>query len=273
MLNYINIITKLLISACLFIVSTNVYAIGKIAIIIDDMGNNLHNQAFLDLPKNVAFSILPFTPFSKKIAYSAHQQNREVLLHIPMQAHSHNHLLGEGALTSEMTKQEHQQQLSDALDVIPYAIGVNNHMGSQLTEDGRIMQWTMSLLYNQGLFFVDSFTSVQSVAERSAVAAGLPDLRRHVFLDNVRTPEAMEKQFQAAIQHSIKSPYTIIIAHSYPETLLYLSQRLATIDESYQLTPLKDLISIEERVILLLKKVQYYQQNLLPSDINTAIIQ
>lgn len=273
MLNSLKKIIKLFILACLSIASIQAFAIGKIAIIIDDMGNNRHNQAFLALPISVTFSILPFTPFSKKIAYSAHQQNREVLLHIPMQAHSHNHLLGEGALTQQMTKQQHQQKLHDALDVIPYAVGVNNHMGSQLTEDRVIMQWTMALLYNQGLFFVDSFTSAQSVAEASALAAGLPALRRHVFLDNVRTPEAMEEQFKAAIQHSIKSPYTILIAHSYPETLLYLSQRLATTDKSYQLTPVRELIPIKERVNLLLKKVQYYQQNLLPLDTSTAIIQ
>lgn len=273
MLNNIKKITKLFISACLFIVSTNVFAIGKIVIIIDDMGNNRNNQKFLELPQNVTFSILPFTPFSKKIAYSAHQQNREVLLHIPMQAHSHNKLLGEGALMQEMTKQEHQQKLSEALKVIPYAVGVNNHMGSQLTEDASIMKWTMELLYQQGLFFVDSVTSAKSVAQASAVAAGLPGLRRHIFLDNVRTPEAMEKQFQAAILHSTKSPYTILIAHPYPETLSYLSQRLAMQDQSYQLAPVRELIVIKERVILLLKKIQYYQQNQLYSDTSTIKIQ
>ena len=266
LLTFLNKTGRLLLYTWLFITATNVSAIGKLVIIIDDIGNNKNNQAFLKLPKNVIFSILPFTPFSKSLARAAHQQHREVLLHIPMQAHSHNHLLGKGALIEEMDKQTLQQQLIDSLKVIPHAVGANNHMGSQLTENQTAMQWTMELLYQQGLFFVDSFTSANSVAQVAALNAGLPAMRRHIFLDNVRTQAAMEKQFKAAIEHSLHSPYTILIAHPYPETLQYLSQRLALPEQDYQLVPLRQLIPLKERVVLLLKKIQYYQQNRVYSD-------
>ena len=270
LLTFLNKTGRLLLYTWLFSNATNALAIGKLVIIIDDIGNNKNNQAFLKLPKNVIFSILPFTPYAKSLARAAHQQHREVLLHIPMQAHSHNHLLGKGALTEEMDKQTHQQQLIDSLKVVPYAVGANNHMGSQLTENLTAMQWTMEMLFQQGLFFVDSFTSAKSVAQTAALTAGLPALRRHIFLDNVRTQAAMEKQFRTAIKHSMHSPYTILIAHPYPETLQYLAQRLALSEQDYQLVPLRQLIPLKERVILLLKKVQYYQQNQVYSDTSSV---
>jgi len=242
--------------------------VGKIAIIIDDIGYNRHNQAFLKLPKAITFAILPYTPYSTKIANLAHQQDREVLLHIPMQAHSHNHLLGEGALMEQMTKHGFQHTLSDALDNIPYAIGVNNHMGSKLTEEIIPMQWTMDLLSQHGLFFVDSLTSAKSVASKTAIKTGLPALKRHIFLDNVRTAKAMEKQFEQAIQHSLREPYTILIGHPYPETLNYLSQRLSGPNRDFQLVKLSQLIPKEQRMMLDQKKVQYDHQHLLYPEVS-----
>ncbi|MGJ8581828.1 MAG: divergent polysaccharide deacetylase family protein [Psychromonas sp.] len=267
---------KLLLSIGLIVSSTNPLAntntVGKIAIIIDDIGYNRHNQAFLTLPNAITFAILPFTPYSTKIANLAHQQNREVLLHIPMQAHSHNHLLGEGALMEQMTKHSFQHTLTGALNNIPYAIGVNNHMGSKLTEEAIPMQWTMDLLSQQGLFFVDSLTSAKSVAAKTAIAAGLPALTRHIFLDNIRTPKAMEKQFKQAIQHSLKNASTILIGHPYPETLSYLKQRLGAPNRDFLLVKLSQLIPEKQRIQLTKKKVQYDHQHLLYPDVIPIVL-
>ena len=223
---------------------------GKIAIVIDDMGYNRHNLAFTDLPKPITFAILPFTPYSKKIANAAYQQNRDVMLHLPMQAQSHNNLLGKGALLEKMSKQEVLFTLKGALSDIPYAVGVNNHMGSKLTEEIIPMQWVMSTLFEKGLFFMDSVTTGKSVAESSAITAGLPGLSRNIFLDNIRTSKAMEKQFNEAIKHSQEAPYTIMIGHPYPETLDYLSKRLAKPSAEFQLVKLSQLIPIEQRTML-----------------------
>ncbi|TEW53544.1 divergent polysaccharide deacetylase family protein [Psychromonas sp. RZ22] len=270
-----NIISKLIfIFAYLFACSvSHATTVGKITIIIDDIGNNRHDQAFLTLPQPITLAILPFTPFAKNIANSAYQQKREVLLHIPMQAHSHNNLLGAGALTQEMTKQTFTKTLNNALIAIPHAIGVNNHMGSQLTEEVAPMRWTMELLSQQGLFFIDSRTTAKTIAESSATTAGLPALRRHIFLDNIRTQEAMDKQFQLAIQHSKKYPYTIVIAHPYPETLQYLTDHFSLTDNTYQLVTVSQLISEKQRTALQEKRVEYQQTLLTPAEQTTTQLQ
>ena len=259
----VNILT-FLIAICLFSFSSNIFAkqTGKIAIIIDDVGYNIQDKKLLTLPPNITFAILPFTPFSQEIANQAEQQDRNILLHLPMQAHANNHLLGAGALTNDMSKQQVQDKLNTAFNELPTAIGVNNHMGSELTEQITVMDWVMEALSKRGLFFVDSRTSAESIAEKSAVKAGLPALRRHIFLDNIKTKEAMNKQFQQAIKHSQESDYTIIIAHPYPETLHYLTERLNNKDKEFQLIPLTELIPEELNLLLKQKKVQYQQTNL-----------
>lgn len=232
---------------------------GKIVVIIDDMGNNRLDLTFSTLPTAISFAVLPFTPFSKAIANSAYQQQREILLHLPMQAYDNNHLLGKGALTLKMEKQHYEQTINDALLAIPHATGVNNHMGSKLTEQMTAMQWTMELLFQRGVFFVDSRTSAASIAESSAVKAGLPALRRHIFLDNKRDQQSMEEQFQRAIQLSRQSEYCIIIAHPHPETLSYLSQRLAKPSEEFLLMTLNQLIPAQQHIALQRNKLEYQQ--------------
>ena len=240
---------------------------------MDDIGYHHYDKKLLYLPTSISFAILPHTPFSKQIARLAHQQKRDILLHLPMQAYTNNHLLGKGALTLKMKKKVYQKILQASLLAVPYAIGVNNHMGSQLTEQPDPMRWTMELLYKEGYFFVDSRTSQNSIAESSAMIAGLPGLKRDVFLDNVRTPEAMEKQFQTAIQHSQRAAHTIIIAHPYPETIQYLSQRLAQPSSHFQLTTLSQLIPEKQRITLQHKKAEYQQANLIAPDITKAQFQ
>jgi len=261
---------------CFFLLASYVHNVfantGKIAIIIDDIGYNRHNKDFLALPTPVTFAILPFTPFAQKMANAAHQQQRDIMLHIPMQAHSQNHLLGESALTENMTKTQLQTTLSTALAELPHAIAVNNHMGSLLTENKLAMQWVMEYLFKQGIFFVDSLSSSKSVAAEQAKLAGLPLVKRNIFLDNIRTPVAMEKQFQQAIQHSHHHPMTIIIGHPYPETLAYLSQRLQKPDNQFQLVTLTELIA-EQQAVLPAQKAPTPENNDLNIDSTTSVVQ
>ena len=58
---------------------------AKLAIVIDDLGYNSMPVALSALPSQISLSILPDTPFDIATAELAHQQQRDVLLHMPMQ--------------------------------------------------------------------------------------------------------------------------------------------------------------------------------------------
>lgn len=233
----------------------------RLAIVLDDIGNSHRDLQALELPLAITFSILPYTPYAQKIAKFAKQQNRELLLHVPMQAKSNNHKLGKGALLLSMQENEFKTELNKAIQYLPVATGINNHMGSVLTEHAMQMHWIMDVLNKQGLYFLDSRTTAQTLAESTAEIADVPALRRHIFLDNIKTHKAMEAQFQQAIQIGKKESAAVIIAHPYPETLQFLSTRLNHNKTEFELVTLQQLLSPNERLKITTKRNEAQQVN------------
>lgn len=233
----------------------------QLAIVLDDMGYSKNDLHALSLPPAITFSILPYTPYAKKIAQRAKQQQRKYLLHIPMQAKSFNEKLGKGALLLNMHEQEFKAQLKHTLNYLPDATGINNHMGSALTEHVKQMQWTMDVLNNHGLYFLDSRTTSQTVAESTANISGVPALRRHIFLDNIKTAQAMEKQFLAAVEIGKKNKSVVIIAHPYPETMQFLTDKFKQPQKQFELVALQALLSQTERLALAKKHNELHQIN------------
>lgn len=198
----------------------------NLIIIIDDIGNNrILGQRTLELPGPLNLAFLPHTPYARSLAEQAHQRGHSIMLHSPM-ANKNNAKLGPGAMTEEMDEQQWRQTLLDSINAIPFVQGVNNHMGSLLTENPKAMAVVMNTLQQQGLFFVDSLTSAYSVASQHAAAAGLPYLIRDVFLDHVITPEAISNQFDKAVKLAESRGIAVVIGHPYPETLQFLSNKL-----------------------------------------------
>jgi uncharacterized protein len=231
----------------------------QLAIVLDDIGNRTTDLQALKLPTAITFAILPYTPLSKKIARLALKQNRELLLHVPMQAKSHNDKLGKGALMLNMQESEFKAELTKALHYLPDATGINNHMGSVLTEHVKQMQWTMDILDKQGLYFLDSRTTAQTIAESTAKIWGVPALRRHVFLDNIRTYKAMDEQFRQAITLGKRSFSVVIIAHPYPETIQFLASKLDQVNSQIELVPLQQLLPQNERLAMAKKRKERQQ--------------
>ncbi|MCE2573522.1 divergent polysaccharide deacetylase family protein [Motilimonas eburnea] len=199
---------------------------ANIAIVLDDIGNSTLDYQALKLPRQVAFSLLPFTPEALAIGQQAWAQERDLLLHIPMEAVGKNKYLGPGALRADMNETELKAQLTRAIISLPFVQGINNHMGSKLTTMADPMRWTIEIVRNNELFFLDSRTSKHTLAEQTAQVLGVPVLRRHVFLDNLRSQAAIERQFNHALTLARAGRDVIIIGHPYPETLSFLQHRL-----------------------------------------------
>ena len=124
----INLLKLILIS---FILSFSHLTIAKqvrVAIVIDDIGYRQTDARALDLPGSVTYSILPHTPYGKKLALKANAQNNEVLLHIPMES-LNGKRLGPGALTTKMSKQAIYQSLKASLEEIPEFDKMSNDLG------------------------------------------------------------------------------------------------------------------------------------------------
>jgi polysaccharide deacetylase 2 family uncharacterized protein YibQ len=198
----------------------------RLVIILDDIGYSAEaGERAVNLPGAVTYAVLPFTPHGQALARLAHASGKEVMLHAPM-SNLAGMALGEGGLTLTLTEEEFIQTLRAAIADIPHVVGVNNHTGSELTAAEQPMQWVMRELKSQGLFFVDSMTTGNSVAEKVAIDNQVPALKRHVFLDNEATPEAIDREFQRALSIARQQGFAVAIGHPYPETLDYLEQAI-----------------------------------------------
>ncbi|WP_213875663.1 divergent polysaccharide deacetylase family protein [Pseudomonas sp. dw_358] len=191
-------------------------------LIIDDLGQNLpRDRRALDLPGPVTLAVMPDTPHAAEFAGEANKAGKTVIIHMPMDPAT-----GPFAWHPDLPQAELQARLEAAIKAVPYAVGLNNHEGSRMTSRPDAMGWLMASLQAHDLFFVDSRTSPKTVGAAKAQAAGVPSVSRDVFLDDVRTPEAVAKQLQTAISIARKHGSVVVIGHPYPVTLDLLEKQL-----------------------------------------------
>lgn len=215
----------------------------RLAVIMDDLGNNaVMDQRAFQLPGPIAASILPLTPHAAEDAGMAKAKGLLIIAHLPMQA-DNGKALGQGGLTGQMKEAEFKKQLAQDLDSIPGINGVSNHMGSHLTRNRQAMQWVMEGLKGRPLFYLDSRTSLGSVAADSARRAGIPTLERDVFLDHDRNTADIEKQFDRMLQIARRKGSAIAIGHPFPETLAVLERRLPQLSkQGFRMVRLDELL-------------------------------
>jgi len=221
-----------------------------LAIIIDDLGNDLPlGFQALTLSGPVTYAILPHTPYASTLAEAAHSRGKELMLHLPMQTLD-GRPMGPGGLNMDMGRKEFERTLNSSLASVPHAAGVNNHMGSLLTQHPGAMAWLMrAMKRHKGLYYVDSRTDERTVAEQQARSAGLPASRRDVFLDNVRDESAVLAQLQEAVVKAQRNGAAIAIGHPYPETLAVLARELPRLAEyGVVLMPVSALIEQQRRI-------------------------
>jgi polysaccharide deacetylase 2 family uncharacterized protein YibQ len=160
---------------------------GKLSIVIDDFGYRpqTENQV-LALPATISVAVLPNAPHAREMATKAHNLGHEVLIHLPMAPLS-KQPLEKDTLRPDMSSSEIERIIRDAYGKVPYAVGLNNHMGSAMTSNLFGMQKVMQALERYNLYFLDSVTIGNTQAMRAAQGTGVKVIKRKVFLDD--TPE------------------------------------------------------------------------------------
>lgn len=200
----------------------------RLALIIDDLGQNpARDERVLALPGPVALAILPDTRHAAALAQRAHTAGKTVMLHLPMAPAG-----GPYAWRPELPAEELQRRLDNALAAVPHVSGLNNHMGSQMTDQQQPMAALMTTLQQRHLFFLDSRTNPKTVAAAAAQQIGLASLSRDIFLDDDPSPEAVAQQFAAAIALARKQGSVVIIGHPHSSTLELLERELPRLQSS-----------------------------------------
>ncbi|MHB8483756.1 MAG: divergent polysaccharide deacetylase family protein [Nitrospiria bacterium] len=215
----------------------------KVAILIDDLGVDMKAyQTLKGMNARFSCAILPFQPYSEKIAKDAQFNHFDVLLHLPMESEGEVNP-GKGAIYHTMTKDAILNQIRSDLHAFPYIQGVNNHMGSKITSDSGEMEIILNEVKSQNLFFVDSRTTAETVAYHIAREIGIKSAERQIFLDDDEHLERIKEQLNRLIKLSHQHGTAIAIGHPRKNTLKALKTFLPRLDqEGIEVVPVSTLV-------------------------------
>ncbi|UVK79241.1 MAG: hypothetical protein IGNPGNKH_00730 [Sodalis sp. Ffu] len=205
---------------------TSIAFASKLAIVIDDFGYRpaTENQV-LKMPINISIAVLPDAPHAREMATKAYLQGREVLIHLPMAPLS-KQSLERNTLSPEMSLEEMARIIREAVNKVPYASGLNNHMGSAMTSSLRDMRNVMRVLSHYDFYFLDSMTIGNSQSLNAAAETGVQVIKRNVFLDDAQNEADIRRQFNRAVMLARRNGSAIAIGHPHPTTVRILQQIL-----------------------------------------------
>lgn len=202
-----------------------------LAVVIDDMGISLKRTA--DIASLQAPLTVSFLTYGRKLDEQVENSRRagqEVMIHVPMEAQKAVDAAPD-VLTTQMSNEEIQNNLKVMLGKFQGIRGINNHMGSRLTEDKERMLAVMAVLKEQGLFFLDSKTSPKSTAETAAKESGIAYAHRHIFIDNNNDKDYILGQLAKAENVARRNGYAIAIGHPKTQTYAALKEWLPQLPE------------------------------------------
>ncbi|MDR1317195.1 MAG: divergent polysaccharide deacetylase family protein, partial [Spirochaetales bacterium] len=199
---------------------------GKIALILDDAGyQNDLLKSFTAFAGKLTIAVLPALPGSAEAARIIAAAGKETMLHLPMQPRREENP-GPQAILTSMDDQTVIRLTKQHIDSLPGLKGVNNHMGSLVTEDPRIMSLVLGVIRERGLFFIDSRTTASSEGPRLATRMGIPCRERSVFLDNVQDRQSIRGYFETGKRIAAKQGWALMIGHVWCAELAEILPRL-----------------------------------------------
>jgi len=220
----------------------------KIAIIFDDLGESMKDLERIDeLQIPITLSVIPGLKFSKNVAHIGLRCGFSILIHLPLEPKEEGKFKTSKYkfISSALGRRENETLLRTYLNYLRFAIGVNNHMGSAATENRRLMELVMQSLQSRKLVFIDSHTSLRSVACDVAKRYNVRCASNDGFLDSVDEKGAIEKKLRKLIQNARQKGKIIIIAHPKRNTFAVLKEKIPAIKSDIEFISVKKYFELD----------------------------
>jgi polysaccharide deacetylase 2 family uncharacterized protein YibQ len=219
---------------------------GTIAFVIDDVGYRppTGTMSFIQLPYAVTLAVLPnHQGVGARIAKMAIDQGKDVMLHLPMEPSNASIPLEPNTILVSMDDDAVRSAVNGHIESIPGIVGINNHMGSRATEDARVMGVVIDVCERLGIFFLDSRTSSNTVAEDLARERGIFTGRRSVFLDNEKSVSHVLEKIRQTARIAEQEGSAIAIGHDRDATSTALAEALPILErEGFRIAMVRELM-------------------------------
>jgi polysaccharide deacetylase 2 family uncharacterized protein YibQ len=218
-----------------------------IAVVIDDVGLRTDtNMQSVNLPGPMTIAFLPYGDNLQMLADTARKNKHEVMVHMPMQGRDTANP-GPNALTVNLSAEEIRRRLEWGLTRFTGYTGINNHMGSQFTENAAGMEVVIAEMAKRKLVYLDSRTTSKSAARQLAENSQVPYAERDVFLDNHQDGTYVGVQLAEAEVLARRHGSAIAIGHPHPVTLEKILAWSKTLDaKGIDLVPVSKVIAIRQ---------------------------
>jgi polysaccharide deacetylase 2 family uncharacterized protein YibQ len=133
--------------------------------------------------------------------------------------------------------------LNEALGRVPYAKGINNHMGSLATKNREFFVTVFDELKKNNLYFLDSYVIPESVCRDVSRSIGIKFAKRSVFLDNDSNIGYIRGQLMKVVKEVDETGQAIGIGHDRKNTLKVLKELLPRLaEEGYEFVFVSELV-------------------------------
>ncbi|MFH1305348.1 MAG: divergent polysaccharide deacetylase family protein [Candidatus Omnitrophota bacterium] len=202
------------------------------ALVLDDFGYSRRNLAALkEVGVPLTMAVLPHAPYTEEACSFAKKNGFEVILHLPMEPEGQNIRAEEDTIAGGMGEERVTEIMIRAFKSVPPAKGASNHMGSRATADARVMSLVLDDMARRGIFFLDSYTTKDSVCADVALEKGVPCVKRDIFLDNKNDEEYIKEQIRKFERMVLDNGFAVAIGHDRPITISVLKETVAGMKE------------------------------------------
>lgn len=190
-----------------------------VIIIIDDFGNNMAGtETIAELPISLTAAVIPGMPYAKEDATKLYEAGKEIIYHVPLEPKQGKaSWLGPKGILAGMGEEKVKEILDSAKEEIPYAKGMNNHMGSRAMENDTTVQALMAYAKANGLYFVDSKTTEPTLSKKWSEALEVPFMERDVFLDNTPDTAYIKERLKETMKIAKEKGVAVAIGHVGPQ--------------------------------------------------------
>jgi len=202
----------------------------QIFLVIDDAGLNAPEaRQFLDIPVPMTIAVLPHLKQTREVCAEIRRHaDKELILHQPMEAYDSESDTGPGAIRNTTHPKDVAKILDNNLAAVRGAVGMNNHMGSRVTENEVVMAEVLRYCRAHGLYFLDSKTAYNSVVPRVADRQHVHLEERDVFLDVQHDRKTVRRAWESTVAKARNQGYVIAIGH------IWSKETAAAVRDSYE---------------------------------------
>ncbi len=189
---------------------------ATLVFVIDDAGLNVeYTKKYAGLPFPITIAVLPKLVHSKDCAYVVRSNGKELILHQPMQSVNHNLDPGPGKISVDMSFAEISAVVNANLEEIgPGVKGLNNHEGSEVTQDVLRIGAVLDVCQQNGIYFLDSRTTANTQAPQAALERDMKIYEKSgPYIDNVVSRQAMLTEIYKSLEVANKKGCAIVIGH------------------------------------------------------------